>query len=308
MSTPRLTIGLPVYNGEAYLAETLESLLAQDYDDFELVVSDNASTDSTVAIVESFAERDPRVRLVRNDRNMGAAYNYNRLVTDSRAELFKWAGYDDLLEPENVSSCVAALDANPDAVLAFAQATIIDGVGDEVREYNERLEITARAPWRRVASFAWRFSLCNAAFGVMRREPMTRTGLIRPYISSDVTFLAEMAAMGTFDLVDRRLFRRRVHESSSRQGRTSAAEIATWFDPATKGSPTFIRLRLLGRTTRALSRTTGSLPDDLSSGAAFAVAYSARRARISAGRLRARVQGRMLTPPELIHQVDGSSS
>jgi glycosyltransferase involved in cell wall biosynthesis len=308
VTTPRLTIGLPVYNGEAYLAQTLESLLAQDFDDFELVVSDNASTDRTVAIVESFAEQDPRVRLVRNDRNMGAAYNYNRLVTDSRAELFKWAGYDDLLETGYVKSCVAALDANPDAVLAFTQASIIDGVGEQVREYDERLVVTAPTSWRRVASFAWRFSLCNAAFGVMRREAMGRTGLIRSYISSDVTFLAQMAALGTFELVGDRLFRRRIHESSSRQGRTTTAEIAKWFDPAAKGAPTLVRLRLLGRTTRALVGTTGSMPRDLSSSAVFALAYSARRARISAGRARARIRGRSLTAPELIHQVNGSSS
>ncbi|TDE94058.1 glycosyltransferase [Occultella glacieicola] len=308
MSTPRLTIGLPVYNGEVYLAETLESLLAQDFSDFELVISDNASTDRTVDIVESVAERDSRVRLVRNDRNMGAAFNYNRLVRDSRAELFKWAGYDDLLDPSYVSSCVAALDANRDAVLAFTQATIIDGTGQDVRAYDEKLDVTAPTPWRRVAAFAWRFNLCNAAFGVMRREPMARTDLIRSYISSDVTFLAQMAALGGFDLVDRRLFRRRIHESSSRQGRTTASEIASWFDPAATRAPTFVRLRLLGRTTGALARTTGSTPDDLASGAAFAVAYSTRRARISAGRLRARVRGRLLAPPELIHQVDGSSS
>ncbi|WP_147918520.1 glycosyltransferase family 2 protein [Ruania zhangjianzhongii] len=308
MSTPRLTIGLPVYNGEAYLAETLESLLAQDFEDFELVVSDNASTDATVSIVESFAERDARVRLVRNDRNRGAAYNYNRLVADSDAELFKWSGYDDLLEPGYVRSCVAALDANPAAVIAFAQATIIDGAGRRIRPYAEKLDVVASTPWRRVASFAWRFNLCNACFGVMRRETMASTGLIRPYMSSDVTFLAEMAALGSFALVDERLFLRRVHESSSRQGHTTAAEVARWFDPASRSAPSFVRLKLLGRTTGALATGAAPIPDRLGAAAGFAAAYSARRARIAAGGLRARFRGTAAAPAELIHEVDGKVS
>lgn len=308
MSTPRLTIGLPVYNGETYLAETLKSLLAQDFDDFELVVSDNASTDATVQIVESFARRDPRLRLVRNDQNMGAAYNYNRLVMDSRAELFKWAGYDDLLEPGYVSSCVAALDANPRAVLAFAQATIMDAAGRRVHAYEEPLDVAGSTPWRRVASFAWQFNLCNACFGVMRRATMTSTGLIRPYISSDVTFLAEMAALGSFRLVDQRLFLRRVHESSSRQGRTSAAEVARWFDPSARGAPRLVRLKLLGRTVAALGAGSAPVPDRLLAASGFAAAYSARRARIVAGRYRAKLRGKPVAPSELIHELDGELS
>lgn len=308
MSTPRLTIGLPVYNGEAYLAETLENLLAQDFTDFELVVSDNASTDATAGIVESFAARDSRIRTVRNDRNMGAAYNYNRLVRDSRAELFKWAGYDDLLEPSFVRSCVAALDANPAAVIAFPQATIIDGAGRRIRAYEEKLNVVASRAWRRVASFAWRFNLCNACFGVMRRDAMTGTGLIRPYLSSDVTFLAEMAALGSFDLVDRRLFLRRVHEKSSRQGRTTAAEVAQWFDPASLKAPSLVRLTLLRRTTAALATGAAPIPDRLTAAAGFATAYSVRRARIVAGQFRATLRGRANVPSELIHEVDGNPS
>src|SRR5699024_10832546 len=155
------TIGLPVYNGEAYLAETLESLLGQDFDDFELVVSDNASTDATVRIVESVAERDPRVRLVRNEWNLGAARNYNRLVASSRTELIMWSGYDDIVEPGYVGACISDLHADPAAVLAFTQASIIDGAGLRVREYDERLGIVASTALRRVASFAWPFYLCN---------------------------------------------------------------------------------------------------------------------------------------------------
>src|SRR5699024_4697482 len=160
---------------------------------------------------------------------------------------------------------------------------IIDGAGRRVGPYEEKLDVVASISWRRVASFAWRFNLCNACFGVMRREAMTSTGLIRSYTSSDVTFLAEMAALGSFELVDRPLFLRRVHQSSSRQGRTSAAEVARWFDPAARGALSFVRLNLLGRTARALATGAAPLPGRFLAAGGFAAAYSIRRARIVAG-------------------------
>ena len=115
---PRVTIGLPVYNGQNYLVETLESLLAQTYTDFELVISDNASTDRTEAICRQYAAGDARIRYYRNDENIGASANYNRAFELGRGEYFKWAAHDDLLAPTYLERCVEVLDANPDVVLA----------------------------------------------------------------------------------------------------------------------------------------------------------------------------------------------
>src|ERR1700737_2789384 len=95
MHVPRVSIGLPVYNGERYLRFAIDSLLEQDYINFELIISDNASTDATQAICQEFADKDPRVRYYRNQTNLGASGNYDRVFELARGDLFKWAAHDD---------------------------------------------------------------------------------------------------------------------------------------------------------------------------------------------------------------------
>src|ERR1700754_583434 len=95
-AAPRLSIGLPVYNSEDYLAESLEALLGQSFEDFELIISDNASTDGTADICRRYRGQDSRIRYIRQPRNIGGAPNHNFLVHEARGELFKWASHDDL--------------------------------------------------------------------------------------------------------------------------------------------------------------------------------------------------------------------
>src|SRR5215469_10542482 len=128
-ATPRLSIGLPVYNGERYLAESIEALLGQTYTDFELVISDNASTDSTGDICRRYEKEDSRVRYFRQPRNIGLAPNHNYVVEQARGELFKWAANDDLYARDLVERCVAALDEHPDVVLAHSWTARIDTSG-----------------------------------------------------------------------------------------------------------------------------------------------------------------------------------
>lgn len=305
MTAPRVTIGVPVFNGERYLAETLDSLLAQDFESFEVVVSNNASTDRTVELVRGYVAADARVRLVSNAQNRGAAYNYNRLVREARGELFKWAGYDDLLAPSYLSRCVAALDREPGAVLAFPGTAIVDHAGQHVLDYEDRLDLRDERAWRRVARYARRVNMCNACFGVMDREAMLETGLIRPYVSSDIVFLAEMAARGKFLQLPERLFYRRVHAGSSRQGRTNLAAVARWFDPSMTRKPRAPRLRLLIGCVAALAIAPLPLGQRGLAVAAYVVVYAVRRIRIRLGRVRAALTGRKLGGPELIYRIEG---
>jgi len=98
-AAPRLSIGLAVYNGENYLAESLDALLGQSYDDFELIISDNASTDGTADICRRYEKQDSRIRYIRQPLNIGLAPNHNFVFRQSRGELFKWASHDDLYAP-----------------------------------------------------------------------------------------------------------------------------------------------------------------------------------------------------------------
>jgi glycosyltransferase involved in cell wall biosynthesis len=127
---PRLSVGLPVYNGEKYVDQAIESLLGQSYEDFELIISDNASTDSTADICLRYGKQDSRIRYVRQPRNIGLSPNHNFLVREARGQYFKWAAADDLYGRDLLKSCVDALDESPDVVLAHAWEAVIDGAGD----------------------------------------------------------------------------------------------------------------------------------------------------------------------------------
>ena len=95
MRKPSLSIGLPVYNGERFLAKAIASLLIQEFEDFELIISDNGSNDKTEAICRDAAARDSRVRYLRSNENRGATWNFRRVLEAASGEFFKYAAYDD---------------------------------------------------------------------------------------------------------------------------------------------------------------------------------------------------------------------
>ena len=128
MTPPPVTIGMPVYNGARFLAETLESILAQTFGDFELMITDNASSDATPDICRHYAA-DLRIRYYRHPKNLGAAVNYTSCFERSLSPFFKWAAHDDPWAPDLLEGCMTALTNHPDAVLAFARTLSIDADG-----------------------------------------------------------------------------------------------------------------------------------------------------------------------------------
>lgn len=230
---PRVTVGVPVYNGERHLAETLDAILAQDFQDFELIVSDNASTDRTAEIVTAYQRRDDRIRYVRSETNLGAAANYNRPVELARGEYFKWAADDDLIAPTYLSACVAVLDADPGVVLAYGQTRLIDEAGDLLGDHRDGMHLPSPEPWTRMRDFAAHRWLCNPCFGVMRTSVLrTATSLITSGDSSDVTFLGQIALAGRVHEVPERLFFRRVVRDSRGLGEQTDSQAAHWFGTA----------------------------------------------------------------------------
>src|SRR3982751_6015938 len=126
---PRVSIGMPVFNAQRYLREAIESLLGQTMGDFELILSDNASTDSTAEICQAFVCRDSRVKYFRNETNLGVVANFNLAFTRARGRLFKWAAYDDLHAPEYLERCAAVLDREPGVGICHSLTRSIDGAG-----------------------------------------------------------------------------------------------------------------------------------------------------------------------------------
>jgi glycosyltransferase involved in cell wall biosynthesis len=136
-----VTVGLPVYNGAQYLEETLESILAQDVESLELVVSDNGSTDTTAEILDKFSDGQ-RVRRFSRPDNVGAGWNFNRVLELAEGQFFHWSGHDDLMDPTMLRRCVEELEATDDAVLAYPRTVLIDGDGAETSEYDNRLNLS----------------------------------------------------------------------------------------------------------------------------------------------------------------------
>ena len=260
-STPRVTIGLPVYNGQNYLAETMESLLAQTYTDFELVISDNASTDRTEAICREYAVRDERIRYYRQEENVGASANYNRVFELARGVYFKWAAHDDLLAPTYLERCVAVLDSDPDVVLAYTQAKAIDDQGQVVKVYPGKHHFSAAAPRERFYEFVLDPHPVVAVFGLMRRDVLGRTRLIGKYAGSDRPLLSELSLLGKFYEVPEHLFFYRFHEEQSWGGNKSPQAQQAWYDPRRADKITFPQWRLLREHVRSIERSPVGLAD-----------------------------------------------
>jgi glycosyltransferase involved in cell wall biosynthesis len=232
---PRVSIGLPVFNGEDYLAEALDSILAQTYTDFELIISDNASTDRTREICHSYAAQDKRIRYFRSEANLGAARNYNRVFELSSGEYFKWAAHDDVCAPEFLERCVKVLDREPDVVLCYPKTNIIDEHGELVEHYVDDFDLRAPKSHERFRHILRTGQWLNPVCGVIRADVLRGTQLIGKYAVSDRVLLAELALVGRFYEVPEYLFYRRIHPQKSTQANTTDEEIAAWFDPATRG-------------------------------------------------------------------------
>jgi glycosyltransferase involved in cell wall biosynthesis len=128
---PLVSIGMPVYNGERFVRQALESILIQDYGNFELIISDNASTDATSKICRRYADRDARVRYVRNETNLGASPNHKRVFEMGTGDYFKWAAHDDECLPTFLSRCMSVFGEAPQSVvLVYPQSLIIAGKGE----------------------------------------------------------------------------------------------------------------------------------------------------------------------------------
>ncbi len=228
----RVSVGVPVYNGEKYLAQALEALLAQTFQDIDIVISDNASTDRTPEICRAYQETDRRIRYFRNPRNIGAALNFNRVVELAHAPYFHGGACDDLYEPRFLARCVDALDRDPGLVLSYARTRMIDENGDSLPfdrtrncyldHYGDVLMTppppyigTADSPEKRFREVLWPMGWSLPLCGVIRREELLKTTLYHNYYGADKVLLAELAFRGRFHQVPDELFAKRVHRGGT---------------------------------------------------------------------------------------------
>jgi glycosyltransferase involved in cell wall biosynthesis len=237
---PRVTVGVPVFNGELFLAETLDSLLNQTLSDLEIVISDNASTDRTQEICRAYAARDPRVRYYRNDVNRGAAWNHNRVFELARGEFFKWSAADDLCAPEFLTLCVAALDRDPAAVMSITQSLEIDEVGNPLASVSVANQtLFPIVPLGAPAHVRFRQNirldhLCLSIFSLIRSDILRQTVLQGNYPDADRVLLAHLALFGHCVVIPKTSFFNRDHPGrfSRFYNGERLRERATWWDPS----------------------------------------------------------------------------
>jgi glycosyltransferase involved in cell wall biosynthesis len=262
-SAPRVTIGLPVYNGDAFLAAAIDSLLAQTYRDFELIISDNASTDGTEAICRDRAARDPRIRYYRSAKNRGAMWNFNYVVELARGEYFKWAAHDDVHEPTYVERCVEVLDRDPGVVLACTKLVDIDE--NNVRKPVDVPDLAwdAARPNVRFRALANPHHRCESVFGVVRASVLRKTMLISDYAGCDRVLLAQIALAGKFHEVPEVLFLHREHKKRSTKQFKNVQTRSAWFNPARAGKPDAPHVRMLKGYARVVTEADVPITDKL---------------------------------------------
>lgn len=257
-NAPKVSIGMPVRNGQRFIRQALDSLLAQTFTDFEIIICDNASTDDTEKICREYAGRDPRIRYYRNETNIGPAANYNKTFELSRGQYFRWHAHDDMCAPTYLARCVEVLDNDSSVVVAYPKTLIVDENGQPLEEYNFHPATDSADVCRRFAELVLINHRAHRAveiFGLMRSSAIRQTPLQGAYARGDSVFLVRMALLGRFVELPERLFLSRSHSSQSMQ--TLPASCATrqswlvrllgtgplpppeWWDPSRKGKVNF---------------------------------------------------------------------
>ncbi|MHC4337046.1 MAG: glycosyltransferase family 2 protein [Planctomycetota bacterium] len=232
---PLVSVGMPVFNGERHIREAIDSILNQTYENFEFIISDNASTDGTEEICRGYAAKDARISYYRNKENLGLARNYNRVFELSKAEYFKWAAHDDLCAPEYIERCVEVLDHMPLVVLCYTQTILVDKHGEYLQHCRDNCNLSSLRPSKRLRDLFSNLALSNPVFGVIRANTLRKTNLLGNYVASDITLLAELALRGNFYEVPDRLFFRRDHPEKSNRAYPTRDQRAILYDPKNRG-------------------------------------------------------------------------
>jgi glycosyltransferase involved in cell wall biosynthesis len=250
----RLSIGLPVFNGADYLEEVLQSLLAQTYSDFELIISDNASSDGTEDLCRSYAAQDPRIRYYRNTKNIGATQNWYRVFDLSGGEYFASVAHDDVYAPDYMEKCIAVLDQDASIGVCYSRTRIIDEKGcplndDRIsRMLQAKIDTLSSSPSTRLYNVIAVDYLCIQLYGVMRSAALRATKVFLGYYGCDRNTLAELALLGKLYEIPEYLFFHRIYPDALGAAVYSGRSTQELFflDPGTDWNERFAALKVFG--------------------------------------------------------------
>lgn len=267
--TPMLAIGMPVYNGERFLPKALDSLLCQTFSDFQILLSDNASTDSTEEIGRQYAARDRRVRYSRNQRNMGAGWNFLHVYELATGKYYKQAAHDDFCEPTFLETCIRVLEQDYETVVAHTKTRIVDPDGALVEDYECPLRTDDADPVVRFADLVLINHRCFPIFGVHRRSALNRLPPMGSFPHADGVLLAQLGLIGRFYESPERLFINTRHTGQSSWTLSSRSSVRKfrltdkvgrlpsmeWWSPNRKKEITFPECHIFGEYCRSIARS-----------------------------------------------------
>lgn len=240
-NTPLVSVGLPVYNGERFLERAIQSMVDQTLPDWELVITDNGSEDSTAEIARRFTDADTRISYSRNPENLGASKNFEIAFEKTSGKYFAWLAYDDWFDPRYLEACVEVLENNEAAAMCFAEMGVADDTGKVFRTKSEPLgpAIHSPNPIRRLHAVLWRLEDPTApVFGLCRRHLLAKTGLIRNANEPDRILITELSMLGTIHQIPEMLF---LHHGPP--GHTDR-DNWSWLNPKNIGKPRLATFRI----------------------------------------------------------------
>ena len=208
---PLVTVAMPLYNAAQHLETALGLIRAQTYENLDIILCDNASTDATPEICAAAARDDSRIRYIRQPRNVGPAPNFNRGLELKRGELFMWAAHDDEKLPEFVAETVAALQRNPAAAMACTWTTLVTRAGERVHQPYSPAIASSHIEERTAAFVA--DTQCVAFYGLYRSAIVDAIGPMDPWLDGDRRYLFKAIIRGPFEVVPKPLFRFRMFNS-----------------------------------------------------------------------------------------------
>src|SRR5262245_26772350 len=197
---PLVSVGIPVYNGEQFIREALDSILAQTYSNLEIIISDNASTDGTAAICQQYAARDQRFRYYRNAMNINVNANFRRVFELSSGDYFMWAAADDVRPKTAVEDCLIALLRNKDALMAHGPVLVkVDGT-ENLIERSNAVCLSDLSAFRRISAFTKGIKHNGILYGLCRRDALAKC-TFRDTLGDDYLLCLQMCLLGRMEYV-----------------------------------------------------------------------------------------------------------
>jgi glycosyltransferase involved in cell wall biosynthesis len=201
-----VSIGMPVYNEEKFIEKAIDSVLNQDYKNFELIISDNASTDHTKEICLNYTKKDPRIRFFSHDSTTDAATNFNYVTSIAKGDFFMWASGHDTRDPTFITRCIAELEKSGSVVLCYSDANWIDSEGNNIGNEQSDIDTVGLDRIKRLKKVIWNLGYAYPIYGLFRKDVLDIVLPTQRVLGSDILLLNELSAIGEFARIPEPLF------------------------------------------------------------------------------------------------------